>query len=223
LSQTIFIDLNQRAIKTYDENHPRLKTRQDHRLCAIDGSKLRLPNSEAIVNEFGVTTGKEGSREYPMALAPVYYDVTNKLAIDSSINPTRASERECAASHLELTQPDHLSILGIKQFNPKTVTIESGTVLVSIRQSSVIKPYSYYIGLDVHKDTIAISIASADSSQPRYYGEIANTSKAIVKLVKKLNPDGEVLAFCYEAGPCGYVLYRQLTRMGTIALSSHRR
>jgi transposase len=32
--------------------------------------------------------------------------------------------------------------------------------------------------------------------------------------VKKLNPDGEVLAFCYEAGPCGYVLYRQLTRMG---------
>ena len=102
----------------------------------------------------------------------------------------------------------------MKQFNPKTVTIESGTVLASIRQSSVIKQYSYYIGLDVHKDTIAISIASADGSQPRYYGEIANTSKAIVKLVKKLNPDGEVLAFCYEAGPCGYVLYRQLTRMG---------
>jgi hypothetical protein len=65
----------------------------------------------------------------------------------------------------------------MKQFNPKTVTIESGTALVSIRQSSVIKPYSYYIGLDVHKDTIAISIASADGSQPRYYGEIANTSK----------------------------------------------
>ena len=102
----------------------------------------------------------------------------------------------------------------MKQFNPKTVTIESGTALASIRQSSVIKQYSYYIGLDVHKDTIAISIASADGSQPRYYGEIANTSKAIVKLVKKLNPDGEVLAFCYEAGPCGYVLYRQLTRMG---------
>jgi transposase len=102
----------------------------------------------------------------------------------------------------------------MKLLNPKTVTIESGTALTSIRQSSVINPYSYYIGLDVHKDTIAISIASADGSQPRYYGEIANTSKAIVKWVKKLNPDGEVLAFCYEAGPCGYVLYWQLTRMG---------
>ncbi len=102
----------------------------------------------------------------------------------------------------------------MKQLNPKTVIIESETALASIRQSSVINQYSYYIGLDVHKDTIAISIASVDGSQPRYYGEIANTSKAIVKLVKKLNPDGEVLAFCYEAGPCGYVLYRQLTRMG---------
>jgi hypothetical protein len=111
LSQTTFIDLNQRAIKTYYENHPRLKTWHGHRLCAIDGSKLRLPNSEAIVNEFGVTTGKEGSRECPMALASVYYNVLNNLTIDSSINPTRASERECAASHLELAQPDDLSIL----------------------------------------------------------------------------------------------------------------
>jgi transposase len=94
------------------------------------------------------------------------------------------------------------------------VTIESGTALASIRQSSVIKQCSYYIGLNVHKDAIAISIVSADGSQPRYYGEITNASKAIVKLVKKLNPDGEVLDFCYETGPCGYVLYRQLARMG---------
>ncbi len=76
----------------------------------------------------------------------------------------------------------------MKQFNPKAVTIENETALASIRQSSVIKQYSHYIGLDVHKDTIAISIASADGSQPRYYGEIVNTQKAIDKLVKKLNP-----------------------------------
>jgi hypothetical protein len=33
----------------------------------------------------------------------------------------------------------------------------------------------------------------------------------IKKMIDKLNPDGEVLSFCYEAGPCGYVLHRQLT------------
>jgi len=103
----------------------------------------------------------------------------------------------------------------MKQFNPNDVIIESETALALIhQQQTAIRPYSLYIGLDVHKDTIAVSIAQSDGSKPRYYGEIANTQKAVEKLVKKLSPDGEVLALCYEAGPCGYGLYRQLTGMG---------
>ena len=74
--------------------------------------------------------------------------------------------------------------------------------------------FSKYVGLDTHKDTIAVAIADAGNSKPRYYGEIANTPEAIVKLVKKLSPHGEVLSFCYEAGPCGYGIYRQLTHIG---------
>jgi hypothetical protein len=72
---------------------------------------IRLPNSEAIVNEFGVTAGKEDSRECPMALDSVYYDFLNNLAIDSSINPIRSSERECEPSHLTFEQPGDLSVL----------------------------------------------------------------------------------------------------------------
>ena len=74
--------------------------------------------------------------------------------------------------------------------------------------------FSKYVGLDTHKDTIAVAIAEAGQSKPRYYGEIANTPEAVAKLVKKLSPQGEVLSFCYEAGPCGYGIYRQLTHMG---------
>ena len=59
-----------------------------------------------------------------------------------------------------------------------------------------------------------MAIAEAGQSKPRYYGEIANTPEAIVKLVKKLGPGGEVLSFCYEAGPCGYGIHRQLTHLG---------
>ncbi len=103
----------------------------------------------------------------------------------------------------------------MKQFNPKTVTIESETALALIQQQQkAVKQYRLYIGLDVHKDTIAVSIAQSDGSKPRYYGEIATTQKAVVKLVEKLSPEGELLAFCYEAGPCGYGLYRQITAMG---------
>ncbi len=74
--------------------------------------------------------------------------------------------------------------------------------------------FSKYVGLDTHKDTIAVAIAEAGQSKPRYYGEIANTPEAVAKLVKKLSPQGEVLSFCYEAGPCGYGIHRQLTHLG---------
>ena len=74
--------------------------------------------------------------------------------------------------------------------------------------------FSKYIGLDTHKDTIAVAVADAGQGKPRYYGEIANTPEAVAKLVKKLSPAGEVLSFCYEAGPCGYGIYRQLTHLG---------
>ena len=67
-----------------------------------------------------------------------------------------------------------------------------------------------YVGLDVHKETIAVSIADSTGGEARYFGEIANTTVAVEKLVKQLKKGGAALSFCYEAGPCGYVVYRQL-------------
>jgi len=72
---------------------------------------------------------------------------------------------------------------------------------------------SKHIGLDVHKDTIAVAVADA-KCEARSWGTIAHRSAEVAKLVKKLSPHGEVLRFYYEAGPCGYGLYRQLTGLG---------
>ena len=73
--------------------------------------------------------------------------------------------------------------------------------------------FSTFIGMDVHMETIAIATAGKHGA-PRYYGEIANTSEALTKLVKKVIPSGSRAVFCYEAGPCGYGVYRQITEMG---------
>ena len=48
------------------------------------------------------------------------------------------------------------------------------------------KEFSKYIGLDVHKQTIAVSVAEANGGEVRYVGEIGNTPEAILKLVKQL-------------------------------------
>jgi len=74
--------------------------------------------------------------------------------------------------------------------------------------------FSKYVGLDTHKETIAVAVADAIGGKARFYGEIANTPEAISKLVKQLCPDGEVVSFCYEAGPCGYEIYRQISQLG---------
>ena len=74
----------------------------------------------------------------------------------------------------------------------------------------------HYIGLDVHNDSIAISIAPGDSSEVRRYGIIGGSHDDVLKLCKKLqaaHPDTE-LRFCYEAGPRGYPLCRFLRGLG---------
>ena len=72
-----------------------------------------------------------------------------------------------------------------------------------------------FVGLDVHKKTISVALVDAASSATvRFYGTIANTPDTLRGLSKKLSKDGQVLHFCYEAGPCEYGVQRQLTRLG---------
>jgi Integrase core domain len=69
-----------------------------------------------------------------------------------------------------------------------------------------------FVGFDVHAETIAIAVADA-AEDVRSIGVIPNRAESIRKLAKKLGP-ADQLRVCYEAGPTGYVVYRQLTELG---------
>jgi transposase len=70
-----------------------------------------------------------------------------------------------------------------------------------------------FIGLDVHKDAIAVAyVTDAREAEVVFLGRIGTRQCDIDKLIRTLTSKAKQLVFVYEAGPCGYWLYRYLTK-----------
>jgi transposase len=70
-----------------------------------------------------------------------------------------------------------------------------------------------YVGLDVHKESIAVAYAPEErGAEVVFLGTIGTRQCDIDKLIRTLTSKATQLVFVYEAGPCGYWLYRYLTR-----------
>src|SRR3954467_3658478 len=81
--------------------------------------------------------------------------------------------------------------------------------------SRVMEQSILYVGLGVQKETIAVALAEAGLREDvREHGKIANTPAALKVLTGKLAGKKRDWRFCYEAGPCGYGIQRQLSAMG---------
>ena len=72
-----------------------------------------------------------------------------------------------------------------------------------------------FIGMDVHKETIAVAyIAQDHGAEVTYLGTIGTRQCDIDQLIRKMHSKAKHLIFIYEAGPCGSWLYRYLTKKG---------
>jgi len=71
----------------------------------------------------------------------------------------------------------------------------------------------FFVGLDVHKDTIAVAVAEADRTPARLVGNLAHDVGKLRKLLARYGDPGQVHVV-YEAGPTGYGLQRELSRRG---------
>jgi transposase len=79
-----------------------------------------------------------------------------------------------------------------------------------MRQSSTL-----YIGLDVHKDSIAVAyVAQEHGAEVIYLGAIGTRQCDIDHRIRKMQSKAPHLIVVYEAGPCGYWLYRYVTKTG---------
>jgi transposase len=77
------------------------------------------------------------------------------------------------------------------------------------------QPTAVFVGLDVAKARHAVAVAEdGRNGEVRYWGEIDADAESVRRLAAKLAKRHGKLHFCYEAGPTGYGLYRQLTQLG---------
>jgi transposase len=81
------------------------------------------------------------------------------------------------------------------------------------------KPATLFVGLDVHKDSISVAHVPDDrDAEVTYVGRIGTRPADIDRLLTRLEGKADHLIVAYEAGPCGYVLHRHLTRRGVRCL-----
>lgn len=108
LSYTAFQALNHQIIDDIYQGSWKPKTWKGFRLCAIDGTSIRLPNEPDIIEHFGIQKGRPEQGQCTMGMASVFYDVLNKVVIDSGIYPRTTSEKQCAEDHLQFSRDNDL-------------------------------------------------------------------------------------------------------------------
>ena len=102
----------------------------------------------------------------------------------------------------------------MKEFSNKAINTETASSVIAMKAGQNEARYAAYIGLDVHKETISVAIAASGRGAPDFYGTVPSTPEALTQLARRLAEDPTKVSFCYEAGPCGYGIYRQLQTMG---------
>ena len=74
------------------------------------------------------------------------------------------------------------------------------------------KSSTAFVGMDVHKESVDIAIA--DGREARLFGRVGGDAAAVERAVRKIRSVHRSPMFVYEAGPCGFWLYRRLAAQG---------
>jgi len=111
LNLSAFIEMNENVCNTFYSQAPYLRWK-GHRLLAVDGTRLLLPNHKTVVEEFGeYGFGPHADSKRSKAIGSMLYDVLNLVTTDAQLAPYSSSERELLYQHLTRVEKGDLLLL----------------------------------------------------------------------------------------------------------------
>ena len=195
---TAFIELNELAIvgATYTDKS-QYKRYLGHRVLAVDGSKVRLPNTDDVKMEFGTLyfSNQDGaSGEHAFALASTLYDVENKIALDSILAHTKSSEKDLAINHLKHVQKDDLIIFdrGYSSYELMSNIVENKAHFVIRVSSKSFKQAQEMFKDDSLQDETVTLVPSTKLARKQRDGFVSIKDSLNVRFVKVILNTGEV-------------------------------
>ncbi len=139
---TAFIELNDDIIDVFYSVDQDVKKWNGYRCIGADGSKIILPKTPEIAEEFGSITVKNKTMEssYPCAMFECYYDVLNHMAIKSVFSHGLSYEVNLATQMLNATNEKDLLI-----YDRAYASYEFLATLITQRKNYLIRcPYSSF-------------------------------------------------------------------------------
>jgi Transposase DDE domain len=128
---TAFIELNERAVVDVMYADGDYETWKGHRILAVDGSKVMLPDNDETIKEFGTLSYHTpyGVGEHCYAVASVLYDALNRVAVNALLAAAHSYEGDLAVKHLKHTKANDLVIYdrGYCSYRMITQTTSSGS------------------------------------------------------------------------------------------------
>ncbi len=89
-----------------------------------------------------------------------------------------------------------------------------GVIAATVQRRRTVGDFiTSFVGLDVHKDSIAMAVAEAGRDEPRFLGTVSPQGTALHKALAKLGKPAALMVV-YEAGPSGYGPWRDLQARG---------
>lgn len=193
LRHTAFIELHESAVLDVMYGNPgEYKTFLGHRLVAVDGSTIHLPNTEEIQEEFGLvehfTKKGEELDSKVEAKMTVLFDVLNRISISAKLHRCRANDLNASKCHLDVLEKNDL-LLADRAFASYQFFAE----LLAQNAHFVIrckeKSYEKYHGLFKSK---SYSDKIIELPCPRILRDKSFPSTLKVRFVQVILPSGEV-------------------------------